>query len=376
MLKPLGSPQDIWTDQRGEDHLSFDVIDGQQRLTTLIILLKVIHDHMVKLDEDPELIKGIRENYLHCKRKKIDVALLTPGRDSRDFFLNHILMDKLDLHGETNRAEKNLEDAQVFFSARLNEKQIALGENYSEWLAKCRNKITRQLKLIVYEVANELDAGTIFETMNDRGKPLTEMDKVKNYLLYVCSKIEVSDFERIDLGQKVSATWTQIFEELMAARLSDEDNEDQLLRVHWLMIYDYNPNNWAQSRSIKEKFSLKTYLDRHADLLQDLHTYLDTLQETVTAYCDLQRPDGTNAFHEIKEDNVCKEIQFLSAKLSRLGARASFQPVLIAARLKGGSDGRAYKQVVDLCEKFDFRVLRMEPSPTPGRTIDIVPIRV
>ena len=57
--------------------------------------------------------------------------------------------------------------------------------------AKLYFKITQHLTVIVYEVANDLDAGVIFETMNDRGRPLTELEKVKNYLLYVCSKLDL-----------------------------------------------------------------------------------------------------------------------------------------------------------------------------------------
>jgi hypothetical protein len=356
VLKPVGNPPEIWTDQRGEDHYIFDVIDGQQRLTTLVILLKVILDHFIILDADTDLIKGIRENYLFCKCNKIDIALLTPGRDSKDFFLNHILMDKLDLHGKTNRSEKNLADAKVYFAAKINEKKTALGSDFSQWLNNFRDKITRQLKLIVYEVADELDAGIIFETMNDRGKPLTELDKVKNYLLYICSNLMVSDPERINLTHRINATWTSIFEELMAAQLSDEIYEDQLLRVHWLMAYDYNANKWAQSRSIKEKFNLNTYKGPHSDLLKDILLYLESLQNTVTAYCDLIMPLRTGAFNEVQDEQRKREIVFLSSKLARLGARAGFLPLLIAVRLMAGDNGESYKQVVDLCEKFDFRV--------------------
>ena len=142
----------------------------------------------------------------------------------------------------------------------------------------------------------------------------------------------------------------------MAARLGDERNEDQLRRVHWLMIYDYNPNNWQQSRSIKDKFSLKAYAGKHDQLRLDIHQYLESLQKTVTAYCDIHKPENGLAFNEIKDGRVRQEIRELSNRLGRLGPRIGFQPLLIAVRLKGGQDGDAYKRVVELCEKFDFRV--------------------
>lgn len=370
VLKPVPPPENEWIDRRGEDHHIFDVIDGQQRLTTIIILLKAIHCEMGLIGEDEDLLKGVKENYLYCEdANRLTITLLTPNRDSRDFFRSQVLMDQYDPRGEVNRAVKNMEEAKIFFLEKLAAKREALGDAYPIWLSQLRLKVTRQLKMIVYEVADELDAGIIFETMNDRGKPITHLDKVKNYFLYICSKLEAPNPARQALSEKINATWTRIFEELMAARLSDDENEDQLLRVHWLMAYDYNPNNWQQSRSIKEKFSLVAYAGDHDKLRDDLDEYLDTLQKTVTAYCDLMRPESPQAFNEVKDDTLRKEIQLISAKLSRLGARASFQPLLIATRIKGGHDGKAYRQVVELCERYDFRVyLWTRRQPRAGQS--------
>lgn len=357
VLKPKPSPDNEWIDRRGEDHHVFDINDGQQRITSTIILLKAIHSVMKLIEEDTDLIKGIQENYLFCEDSNHRiVTLLIPNRDSRDYFRSQILMDQYDPKGEVNRSVKNMEEAKNLFLGKIKIRQEELGDDFPIWLGKLRSKVTRQLKFIVYEVANELDAGTIFETMNDRGKPISEMDKIKNYFLYICSKIDVPDVIRFELSEKINLTWTRIFEELLAAKLGDEKNENQLLRFHWLMAYDYNSNNWDNSRSIKAKFNLKNYVGKHDDLYQAISQYLVLLQKTVTAYCDINNPENPNAFNEIKNNNVKQEIQALSIKLRRMGSKASFQPLLIAVRLCGGSDGEVYKQVVELCEKFDFRV--------------------
>ena len=66
----------------------------------------------------------------------------------------------------------------------------------------------------------------IFEVTNDRGKPLSELEKVKNYLLYLANKIEGQH----DLADIINSTWTEIFHRLMSAELVSMEDENRLLR--------------------------------------------------------------------------------------------------------------------------------------------------
>ncbi len=194
----------------------------------------------------------------------------------------------------------------------------------------------------------------IFETMNDRGKPLTELELVKNYLLYVSSKLDLAAAH--DLNILINANWQHIFESLMAAGLSGRQYEDQLLRTHWLMAYDHDPKRWQSSRTIKANFSLRRYIGRHQELLQDLTVYLGTLRNAATAYCDIHNPERAGAFNDVSNPDLHREVRLWSIKLARLGPRASFLPLLMAVRLKADDGGESYRIAVELCENFDFRV--------------------
>ena len=334
---------------------TFDIIDGQQRLTTVVILLKAIYDEMQAFSQFARLTVRLQENYLHhIDRIGQPFTKLTLNADSQDFFADNILTLRPGIIGPTIRSHQRILAARKHFAAYLKHQREAHGDVYKDWLQDLYRKITLQLNLIVYPVLDELDAGTIFETMNDRGKPITELEKVKNYLLYVSGKLDLPDIH--DLNKRINATWKYLYERLMSAGLVGRDYEDQLLRAHWLMAYDYNVANWENARSIKKHFSLRAYQDNHAQLLQELKIYLSTLKDAVTAYSDIFSPEHQAAFNNIGDPALREGIVLWSRKLSRLGVSASFLPLLIAVRTKTGDDGRSYLQTVELLEKYAFRV--------------------
>ena len=339
----------------GDAYASFYVIDGQQRLTTVILLLTTICDEMTKIENLRVISETLRRKYLYTENPDGQpFTKMTLNRDCQQHFYNNILELTPDIQGNTIRSHKLLSQAKEHFRKYLEEECQKQGEAYSEWLKELYFKIAQGLTAIVYEVSDELDAGVIFETMNDRGKPLTELELVKNYLLYVASKLELS--EPHDLGEWINKTWAHIFEELMDADLSEVRYEDQLLRVHWLMAYNPNKANWKRNRSIKEWFSLRKYSGRHKELLTDIKNYLSTLQDAATAYCDIRKPGRNGAFNDYKMSKNYHKVIEISNKLARLGSRATYMPLLIAVRLCGDKQGNSYHQIAEMCEKFEFRV--------------------
>ena len=81
VLKPAPHPYCEWVDRRGEDHRVFDVIDGQQRLTSIENPGESHSSRDGKNRRGSGLIKGIQDNYLFCEdTNRIIVTLLTPNR--------------------------------------------------------------------------------------------------------------------------------------------------------------------------------------------------------------------------------------------------------------------------------------------------------
>lgn len=86
------SGKEAVTDEEGRIYRPFDVIDGQQRLTTCILFLKAIQAEMESFPEFKALANGLREMYLsNLDLNGQPFTKLTLNRDCRDFFANTVL---------------------------------------------------------------------------------------------------------------------------------------------------------------------------------------------------------------------------------------------------------------------------------------------
>lgn len=355
-------------DDEGTSYECFDIVDGQQRITTVVILLDALRQEMLNIEGLLTLVKGIEKKYLFTNdlngQKLFKVKL---NQDCHDYFTQNILSGKERVDGERIHSHKLLIQAKNGFRDYLNRKKVEEGANYKDWILGLHQKITNQLKISAYEVSETSDVGVIFEVMNNRGKPLTDLEKVKNYLLYTASKLDV---QRHDLADKVNYTWSNIFQRLMGGHLVGPIYENQILRSHWLMAYDYDAKEWDGSNSIKHKFSLKNYHNKHKNLLTILYNYQESLDQASIAYRDIFAPAHSDAFSDLKhEPKMRQEIIRWSLKIQRMGNLATLLPMLIATRIRYAGDAEKYLSMIQACEMYVFRVyLFMDKRANTGQS--------
>ncbi len=342
-------------DAEGTSFAKVAIVDGQQRLTSTVILLSVIHKIFEAEASKKNLAMGIEKNYLKTSRLEDNLPIyrLTLIPDCADYFREEILGTG-SVAGATIMSHERLLNAQKTFSDYFQLQQELRKDDFLEWLQTYFFKIVDQLKVGIYEVTSSAEVGMIFEAMNNRGKGLTELEKVKNYLLYLATKVQQG--EGNELGNLINKTWSNIYHRFMAAELGS-DYEDQFFRAHWLMYKDAERKNWNGSKSVKGQYNLKIYAGNYPQLFTNLMNYVKSLDEASIAYVDLEKP--TNGFNAFVKHTELLDIRIWSTKLQRLNVLANFIPLMMACRLRYPSDAAKYLELLKMIEVMSFRMFKM-----------------
>lgn len=333
------------------------VVDGQQRLTTIVLLLNELSRVLDAYPECADLAQGIRKNYVEAKSSDdAPIYKLSLDKSADHFFKTSILSDTPGAEPPRVRSAARLRDAkeQIAGYFQRDDEHNESEEEHRQMLVEWHRKLTQQLHFNLYEVEKEADVGIIFEVMNDRGKALTELEKVKNYLLYASRSLDVEESSSDELADAVNEAWAVILENLMAAGLGSPGFEDQLLQMHWIVKYEPQAKKWDGVKSVKGKFRLSRHSGQHAKLLGDLREYVEGLRDSSVAYCDARNPRGDGAFASFPED-ARDGLKYWNAKLLRIGVIRTFLPLLMAARQRWPKEPEKYVELVKLCETFAFR---------------------
>lgn len=179
-----------------------ELVDGQQRLTTLSILLAAVYQAYnlaCSGDDLPFEVQMDRHNLKHrlVLRKDPSRARLIPqvqNDNQRDYFAVLKLAGILgDAEANSNAGNRRVFKAYRHFKQRISKYLESNGDKLAA-LASLVERVN-SATLVKIEVANHSDAYTLFESLNNRGVPLTAVDLIKNKLL---SKLEQKQPGSID----------------------------------------------------------------------------------------------------------------------------------------------------------------------------------
>ena len=171
-----------------------EIIDGQQRLTTLMLLLRVCYKKLINM-QDTNSIKTC-ENIAKCLWKtdefgnpdmtklKLDSEVVSDN-DKNEFL--ELLKNGNIITGNKSKYTINYQ----FFENKIDE----FIQTYSGYFPYLATRILNNLILLPIEAESQDTALRIFSTLNDRGKPLSDADIFKAQLYkYYVSKNEKEDF--------------------------------------------------------------------------------------------------------------------------------------------------------------------------------------
>jgi uncharacterized protein with ParB-like and HNH nuclease domain len=147
------------------------IIDGQQRLTTISILLAALRDTLDKNSSD-----RVQEVYLTNRfREPEDTLKFVPTQIDRDRYRAMIL-------DRTVADDQSLmSSAYYYFRRQLLEESDPNGDQID--CARVLTTVERALQVVMINLGDEDDPYLIFESLNFKGEPLTQADLVRNYIL-------------------------------------------------------------------------------------------------------------------------------------------------------------------------------------------------
>lgn len=322
-----------------EDFDVLDIVDGQQRLTTLIIFISIL----IKIIEksNPNFNASLKKDiYLQYH----GIFKLVQNNLDNDFFQTYILGDDNGEELIATSSQKRLWFAKSHL-INLIEKEKLNTERLEEIL-----KIIDKTEVLVYSVENSAEATLIFETTNDRGKSLSNLEKMKSFMMYKCFLSNQPN--KNDLIKNIDSRFGEIYRILEDIKPLFENigikspNEDQLTQYHFIGYF-----NWTKKADYQNYLdNLKAYINRllQDNKLEEANTYIDQYSKSLKEF-----------YIAIK--NILNSNSINLKELSYLGRIAVFYPLIFKAFMTNRNDiEKLLKEIID----FSFIVFGLKMRRT------------
>ncbi len=214
------------------ENSAFEIIDGQQRLATSLILLGLLAK--IAKHKDPKYYSMNLEPILSYKYYGLSEAFRAIMEEEKD-------LERF----QTSFYAKNLIDAYAFFKEKISDTPM-------ETLEKMFDALTKKMLFSAVELNdNRIDPFSSFETINNRGKDLSTLELLKNRLHFVAHKI--CNGQKLEtLQNEINDTYTRIYYDL---RQFEDDHLGDFLK-HFVAYY------YGEKRDFKERL-LNTVFDAH-----------------------------------------------------------------------------------------------------------------
>jgi len=302
----IGSIVSLPTTSVPEGVSKYLLIDGQQRLTTIFIILALLKD-MANQNEETEFAEETKNTLLVNQYKKgLDYYKLLPTQVDREDFIGLIQNKKQEDESQINKAYN-------FFERKLSRCTIE---------KQTLKQIIINYFSIVSIVLNKDDNPyLVFESLNAKGKPLTSADLIRNYLfmrIHVDKQQSVYD----ELWNPMEETLGSNLPEFIRHYLMHEGADIKQNDIYYYLKEKVEYSDTIEYLTDLFKFSsyYKKLIDPNLEGNNQIRKYLDRLNkiEVTTAYPLLLNLYNKLDEHIISESDFVTMLRIIENYLIRL----------------------------------------------------------
>jgi len=311
-----------------KNNFQLEIVDGQQRMTTVIIFIRAfinICSERMKSEKNKINLSELKKKYIGSSGN----LKLNPCKIDRDYFEALIINNK-SIQTKSQSQEK-IKYAKNYFIRKL--KTIKLFSELLKILEKLQESI-----ITITTIDDKTDSAFMFELMNNRGRVLTEMERVKAYLMY---QIYIND-KKSSVKNKIKKI-SMLFGEIYLF-LNDikNINEDDLLWYHCNAYYGYcyiDDNYDTIVEFLKEQINEITEKPKKIEFISN---FVKELRQT---------------FSDIHEMEKSKNIGYLK-RICLLGIPRNLYPFIINGYryMKKDDKIKYFEKLFHLLELLSFRL--------------------
>ena len=329
-----------------EDTNAFYIVDGQQRITSLIIIIKNLLEYIEAESEECEEKSKlkIKDNILSVDNgTRYRFGYSSDRKDNSQEYFENVIYKGIEDEQPKDMYLENIRRANEYLKAKL------LYYNREE-VEKLLNVVLDQIIFNVYFIDDEFDVRATFESMNNRGKKLSNLELLKNRLMYLTTMFEAENSYRKTLRNEIDNCWRVIYENIYYKK-DDEIDDNVYLQAHWI-VYDSldksNGNTYIKT-ILNKKFSIESGEVYDFIVSKDyygayccIHKYIESLKEYSKYWKIINNPKEFGQKYGLEENEIkC---------LDRLNRIANIKYVKPAVMVVAGEK----KTSISLYQKIKF----------------------